>query len=94
MTKEEFIKLLETLDFEELRCATVSYYKKKPKKNLSYLEESDDEILNEIYDTCSKCPNQYKCPEEECTLYRIEQIVLKEGEKQWDQTRLEKRFSN
>ena len=42
MTKEEFIKLLETLDFEEIRCATVSYYRKKPKKNLSYLEESDD----------------------------------------------------
>ena len=39
MTKEEFIKLLETLDFEEIRCATVSYYKKKPKKNW---EESDD----------------------------------------------------
>ena len=44
------------------------------------MDESDDEILNEIYDTCSKCPNQYNCPEEECTLYRIEQIVLKEGE--------------
>ena len=39
MTKEEFIKLLETLDFEEIRCATVSYYKKKAKKNW---EESDD----------------------------------------------------
>ena len=32
MTKEEFIKLLDTLDFEEIRCATVSYYKKKPKR--------------------------------------------------------------
>ena len=42
MTKEEFIKLLDTLDFEEIRCATISYYKKKPKKNLSYWEESDD----------------------------------------------------
>ena len=42
MTKEEFIKLLEILDFEEIRCATVSYYKKKPKKNLDYWEESDD----------------------------------------------------
>lgn len=44
------------------------------------MDESDDEILNEIYETCSKCSNQYNCPEEECTLYRIEQIVLKEGE--------------
>jgi hypothetical protein len=32
MSKEEFIKLLDTLDFEELRCATISYYKKKPSK--------------------------------------------------------------
>lgn len=32
MNKEEFIKLLQTLNFEELRCATISYYKKKPSK--------------------------------------------------------------
>ena len=32
MSKEEFIKLIETLEFEELRCATISYYKKKPSK--------------------------------------------------------------
>lgn len=38
MNKEEFIKLLETLDFEELRCATISYYKKKP-TNYSYGNE-------------------------------------------------------
>ena len=42
MNKEEFIKLLETLDFEEIRCATISYYKKKPKKNVSYWEETED----------------------------------------------------
>ena len=45
------------------------------------MNKSEDEILNEIYDTCNGCPNQFSCPEEECTLYRIEQIVLKEGEK-------------
>lgn len=42
MNKEEFIKLLETLDFEELRCATISYHKKKPKKNTLYWEETED----------------------------------------------------
>ena len=42
MTKEEFIKLFETLNFEEIRCATISYYRKKPKKNLNHWEESDD----------------------------------------------------
>ena len=42
MNKEEFIKLLQTLDFEELRCATISYYKKKPKKNVSYWEQEED----------------------------------------------------
>lgn len=41
MSKEEFLKLLETLDFEELRCATISYYKKKPKHTL-YYEETED----------------------------------------------------
>ena len=39
MNKEEFIKLLQTLDFEELRCATISYYKKKPSKYSSYGDE-------------------------------------------------------
>lgn len=42
MTKEEFIKLLEVLEFEELGCATISYYKNKPKKSLSYWEDSED----------------------------------------------------
>lgn len=32
MTKEEFITLIQTLEFEELRCATISYYKEKPSK--------------------------------------------------------------
>lgn len=45
------------------------------------MNESDDKILSEIYNECSKCSNQYSCPEEECALYRIEQIVLEEGEK-------------
>lgn len=30
MTKEEFIKLIETLEFEELKNATITYCKKKP----------------------------------------------------------------
>ena len=42
MSKEELIKLLETLDFEELRCATISYYKKKPKKSSLYYEDTED----------------------------------------------------
>ena len=29
MTKEELIELLNTLNFEEVRCMTLSYYKKK-----------------------------------------------------------------
>ena len=42
MSKEELLKLLETLDFEELRCATISYYKKKPKKSTLYYEDTED----------------------------------------------------
>lgn len=30
MNKEEFIEIIKTLNFEELKCATISYYKKKP----------------------------------------------------------------
>ena len=57
-----------------------SYRNKLVELFYELMDESDDEILNEIYDTCSKCKLQYRCPEEECTLYRIEQIILKEGE--------------
>ena len=58
-----------------------SYRNKLVELFYELMEESDDEILNEIYNTCKNCSLNMKCPEEGCTLYRIEQIVLKEGEK-------------
>lgn len=35
----------------------------------------NEEILTEITDFCSECPSHENCPEEECVLYRIEQII-------------------
>lgn len=32
-------------------------------------------ILNEIMSFCEECSSRECCPEEECVLYRIEQIV-------------------
>lgn len=57
-----------------------SYRNKLVELFYELMDESDDEILNEIYNTCKNCSLNMKCPEEGCTLYRIEQIVLKEGE--------------
>ncbi len=37
-----------------------------------------EEVLKEITDFCEECPSHECCPEEECVLYRIEQILLKE----------------
>ncbi len=45
MSKDEFIKLLQTLDFEELRCATISYYKKKPSKYSNYGEDYNPKTI-------------------------------------------------
>ena len=45
MSKEEFIKLIETLNFEELRCATISYYKKKPSKYGGYDEDYNPKTI-------------------------------------------------
>ena len=42
MNKEEFINIINTLEFEELRCATISYYKKKPNSISRYSEGNDD----------------------------------------------------
>lgn len=40
----------------------------------------EEEILTEITDFCEGCPSRECCPEEECVLYRIEQIVIKQDE--------------
>ena len=42
MNKEELIKLIETIEFEEVRCMTLSYYKNKPKKSYSRYENVED----------------------------------------------------
>ena len=35
-----------------------------------------DDILFEISEYCQICPLCYKCIEEDCVLFRIEQLVL------------------
>lgn len=35
-----------------------------------------NKILKEIHDFCEECPSHECCPEEECVLYKIEQIIL------------------
>ena len=35
-----------------------------------------DKILIETATFCEKCPNRECCKEEECVLYRIEQLVV------------------
>lgn len=35
-----------------------------------------EKILNETTNFCNECSSKECCPEEECVLYRIEQIVL------------------
>lgn len=35
-----------------------------------------DDILFEISECCQICPLCYKCIEEDCVLFRIEQLVL------------------
>lgn len=41
-----------------------------------------DKILNETTSFCNECASKECCPEEECVLYRIEQIVLGKEKKQ------------
>ena len=41
----------------------------------------EDKILNETTTFCESCPSRECCPEEDCVLYRIEQIVLNKEEK-------------
>lgn len=39
-----------------------------------------DKILNETTQFCNECPSKECCSEDDCVLWRIEQIILK-GEK-------------
>ena len=41
----------------------------------SKMVEKCEKILSEITEFCENCPSHECCPEEECVLYRIEQIV-------------------
>ena len=41
------------------------------------LEKTREEILNETTSFCNECPSKESCPEEECVLFRIEQIIAK-----------------
>jgi hypothetical protein len=40
----------------------------------------DDEILTEITNFCETCPSKDCCPEDECVLFRIEQLVCNKVE--------------
>lgn len=42
---------------------------------------SDKKILTEITNHCENCRSRESCPENECVLYRIEQIVIKRKKK-------------
>ena len=37
----------------------------------------EEKILTEITDFCEECSSHESCPEEDCVLYRIEQIIIK-----------------
>ena len=41
-----------------------------------------EKVLDEIYEFCEECPSANCCPEEECVLFRIEQIVLNNEEEE------------
>jgi hypothetical protein len=36
----------------------------------------DKKILTEITESCEQCPKREKCLEEDCVLFRIEQILV------------------
>ena len=40
----------------------------------------EETILTEITNACENCKSHECCPEEDCVLYRIEQIILNQQE--------------
>jgi len=45
-------------------------------KTLSKIMKKCDKTLTEIMEFCESCKNRECCLEEECVLYRIEQIMI------------------
>ena len=41
-----------------------------------------EEIMNEITECCETCPLCQKCPEEECVLWRIEQLIINDNKEE------------
>ena len=41
----------------------------------------EEKILTEITEHCENCPLCQKCPEEECVLWRIEQLIAPQSAK-------------
>lgn len=42
----------------------------------------EEKILNETTTFCESCQSRECCPEEECVLYRIEQIIVGKKDKE------------
>lgn len=42
----------------------------------------EDKILNEITSFCEECNSKDCCPESDCVLFRIEQIVLEKEQQE------------
>ena len=40
------------------------------------LEVLENEILSEIYSYCENCKNRLSCVENECILFRIENLII------------------
>jgi hypothetical protein len=51
-------------------------YKNRQKRIERLNKEDKDKILNEITSFCNECASKDCCPESDCVLFRIEQIVL------------------
>ena len=81
MTKEEFIKLIESLDFEELCCATINYRKRKPSTYIDNGEDTEiktlclgENLYHEIEDLKCRCNSAFSEMKKDL-LYYIDQEV-------------------
>lgn len=82
--EEKILNELTRKKIEE-ECENIIRYSKNKTKSKSFfvkmpmIDDEDeimtDKILNETTTFCETCSKRECCPEEECILYRIEQIV-------------------
>lgn len=75
MNKKQIEGILRIMPANPDAAPSYEYLRELTIKQATRRIMKEEKILIEITDFCRECPSHENCPEEECVLFRIEQII-------------------